>query len=296
MKFLRTHGALLLVNLIYGANFTIAKQVMPRFLEPYAFIILRVSTALFLYLLIHKLFFKSKIDWKEDWKRFALCGFFGIAFNQLMFFKGLSMTTPINGSLLMIITPIFVIIFSSLLHQESLMWNKIVGTMLGTSGAFLLIGGKQFNFSSETAMGDLCIVLNALSYAVYLVIVRPLMHKYNPFTVITYVFLCGYPWVLMVGSRQLFQVEWSSIPSQYYWHIAFILICATALVYFLNLMAMRETSSTVVGNYIYTQPFFAVIIALLSNNDFLSWIKIASGMMIILGVYLTGLNLKKKAT
>lgn len=296
MKFLRTHGALLLVNLIYGANFTIAKQVMPRFIQPYAFIILRVSTALVIYGAVHSIFFKSSINYKEDWKRFALCGFFGIAFNQLMFFKGLSLTTPINGSLLMIITPIFVVLLSSLLNKESLAWNRIVGTLLGAMGAFFLIGGKEINFSSSTALGDFCIVLNAISYAIYLVIVKPLMSKYNPFTVITHVFLFGYAWVWFVGWNQLFEVNWSAIPSFYYWHIAFILLLATALVYFLNLLAMKETSSTVVGNYIYTQPLFAVIIALFAKNDFLDIFKVGSGLMIILGVYLTSINIKKANT
>ena len=296
MKFLRTHGALLLVNLIYGANFTIAKQVMPRFIAPYAFIILRVTTALSIYGIIHLLFFKSKIDFKTDWKRFALCGFFGIAFNQLMFFKGLSITTPINASLLMIITPVFVVLFSSLLHQESLQWNKVTGTLLGALGAFFLIGGKDINFNSATAIGDLCIVLNALSYAVYLVIVKPLMVKYHPFTVITHVFLFGYIWVVFVGWNQIFQVQWHEIPPHFYWHIGFILLMATALVYYLNLMAMKETTSTVVGNYIYTQPLFAVVIALFSKNDYLDIIKIGSGLMIILGVYLTSITIKKRAT
>ena len=293
MKFLRTHGALLLVNLIYGANFTIAKQVMPKYIAPYAFIILRVSTALFIYGIIHTLFFKSVIDWKADWKRFACCGFFGIAFNQLMFFKGLSLTTPINGSLLMIITPIFVILISSILHSETLRWNKIVGTMIGAVGAFFLIGGKEINFNSTSALGDFCIILNAVSYAIYLVIAKPLMSKYNPFTVITYVFLMGYIWVVFVGWNQLGQVQWAEIPPHYYWHIAFILILATALVYYLNLLAMKETTSTVVGNYIYTQPLFAVIIALFAKNDFLDLIKICSGLLIILGVYLTSMSTKK---
>lgn len=290
-KFLRTHGALLIVNLIYGANFTIAKQVMPRFVLPYGFIVLRVTTAIFFYSIVQFFFLKNKVNLREDWKRFALCGFFGIAFNQLMFFKGLSLTTPINGALLMIVTPIFVIIFSAFIYKNSVGKIQILGTLLGALGAFLLIGGFNFSFSSATATGDMLIVINAMSYAVYLVIAKPLMEKYHPFTAITYIFLFGYIWVLIAGLGDLQSVEWSAIPVNYYWHFAFILIMATAVVYFLNLYAMRETSSAVVGNYIYTQPIFAVVIALFTKNDTLTAAKIIAGCMIALGVYLVS---KKK--
>jgi drug/metabolite transporter (DMT)-like permease len=286
LKFLRTHGALLIVNFLYAANYSIAKQIMPLYIKPFGMIVLRVTTAVFVYCTIEFLFIKTKIDFKKDWKRFALCGFFGIAFNQLCFFKGLSLTTPINGSLLMIVTPIFVIGMSAYLAKNRITKYQIIGTILGASGAFLLIGGDRFKFSSDTAVGDLFIIINAMSYAIYLVLVKPLMNKYNPFSVITYVFLFGYGWVLMVGTPQVLEIDWQAIPTHFYWHLAFILIGVTVVVYYLNLLAMKEMSSEVVGNYIYTQPVFTVCIALFLGMDHLSGFKICCGLIIALGVYL----------
>ena len=154
----------------------------------------------------------------------AICGIFGVVINQEMFFLGLSITTPINAALIMIMTPILVFVISFFLSHEKASWQKILGLILGLSGALVILSGKGFNFSSETILGDLFILINATSYAIYLVIVRPLMKKYHPLTVIKWVFFFGLFPVLIFGYNQFIEIQWYTFTTQTWIAVAFVII------------------------------------------------------------------------
>ncbi|HRG89600.1 MAG TPA: DMT family transporter [Chitinophagales bacterium] len=281
----RAHLFLLIVNLFYGAGFTVTKMVMPEFIKPFGFILIRVSITTTLFFILHWFWLKEKVE-KKDFLLLMACGMFGVVINQEMFFKGLSITTPINAALIMIMTPILVFVISFFLSHEKATWQKITGLVIGLSGALVILAGKGFNFSSDTLLGDLFILINATSYAIYLVMVRPLMKKYHPLTVIKWVFLFGLIPVTLFGYRQLGEVQWHTFTAQTWAATAFVVVCTTFLAYLLNMLALREVHSSVVGAYIYLQPAIATIISISLGKDVITFEKVLSAVLIFSGVYL----------
>lgn len=286
---LKAHFFLLIVNLFYGAGFSIAKLVMPQFIQPFGFILIRVSVAGLLFLLVQLLMIKENIRLR-DFPLLMASSLFGVVMNQEMFFLGLERTTPINAALIMITTPVLVFVISFLLKKEKATWQKILGLFFGAGGALLIMSGKGFDFSSSTLLGDVFILLNATSYAVYLVIVRSLMKQYHPLTVVTYVFLFGLIPVAVFGLNQFIAIDWSRFTLAVWGGLVFIVVCTTFLAYLLNMMALREVSSTVVGAYIYLQPVLASFIAVLLHQDSISTEKIIAAISIFLGVSLVSFS------
>jgi drug/metabolite transporter (DMT)-like permease len=286
-KVLRAHLALLIVNIIYGANYSIAKEVMPTYIQPFAFVVMRVLGAAVLFWIVGSIFIKEKVD-KKDLPRLALLALFGVAGNQLFFLKGLSLTSPINASIIMVSNPIVVMVVATLVLKEKISFLKIVGIVLGVSGAlFLLLFNKKLSFGSETMAGDAMILLNSLFWATYIILVKPLMHKYNTITIVKWVFLFGSFYVLPFGYQEFVSINWQSIPQHIWWNIAFVVLITTFVAYLLNTYALRALSPSVVSIYIYLQPFLTTLIAIFYyKNDELDARKIVSGLLIILGVYL----------
>lgn len=280
------HLALLGANIIYGANYTIAKEAMPEYVKPFGFIVLRCVGAVLLFWLFHAFTSKEKVE-KKDLPKLALCALFGIAINQLLFFKGLSITTPINASILMTSTPILVLIVAAFLIKERVTPKKIVGIFLGLIGALMIIiMGEDFSFGSETLPGDLLVFINASSYGVYLVMVKPFMQKYQPLTVIKWIFFFGFFMVVPFGYKEFFEIDWPTIPTPILWAIVYVVVGLSFFAYLLNTIALKHLSPSVVSIYIYSQPVFATTIAIALGRDHLTTLEIIAGILVFVGVYL----------
>jgi drug/metabolite transporter (DMT)-like permease len=279
------HILLLLVNLFYGANFIVSKTVMPEYLLPQAIILIRVCVTVALFFLLDFFWVNERIR-KEDFLLLFLCSMFGVVINQEMFFAGLNLTTPVNGALIMITTPILVMVISAFTKHENLTWYKILGIIFGAFGAFLIISGKGFSFSSKTLKGDVFILLNAASYALYLVIVRPLMKKYHPMTVIKWVFAFGLIPVIVLGWEQLQNTDWQRFATNTWFALVFIIFFVTFCAYLFNMLALREVHSSVVGAYIYLQPIFAAILSAFYGYDTFNPQKLLAAFFIFSGVFL----------
>ena len=287
---LRTHLYLFLANLIYALSFTVAKDVVPHYIKPFGAIVIRVTVASALFIGYKLAMEKEKVE-RRDYGLLILCGLFGVAINQLLFFKGLSITTPINAALMMTTTPILVLLLSGIFHDEKITWLKIAGVICGAAGAVLVIlSGKEITRGSGQTMGDIFVLLNATSYAIYLVIVKPLMKKYHPITVITWVFIFGWFFVLPVGWSEFSAISWHVFPRHIWLELSFIVIFTTFFAYLLNTLAMRYAAPSVVGIYIYLQPALATLIALLLNRDEYPLIKVVATALIFLGVYLVSMK------
>jgi len=171
--------------------------------------------------------------------------------------------------------------------REGITVRKGAGILLGAAGLAWLVG-QSAGPSSRTASltGDLLILVNATSYGIYLALVKPLMQRYHPVTVVTWVFFFGLFAVVPVGAGQLPQIEWAALPSEVWWSILFVLVGSTFLAYLFNMLALKEVNASVVSIYIYTQPLIATLIAVLSGNDVLHWSMLGSGVMIGAGVWL----------
>jgi len=274
------------VSIIYGVTFTIAKDVMPKFIEPFGFILLRVGGSVLLFWIVSFLGPKEKIA-KSDFPRIVAAAFFGVALNMLLFFKGLSYTSPIMGAVLMVTTPMIVLILSAILMKEKMKKLKILGIILGLLGTVsLILYGKSVINAPNEMLGNLLVFINAISYGFYLIIVKKLMDKYNAFTFVKWIYTFGFLMVLPFGWSEFEAVNWAVIPNDIYLKIGFVVIFSTFLTYLLNLISMRELKPTTVAVFIYLQPVFATIFAISLGKDDLSWIKIGSAILIFAGVYL----------
>lgn len=289
-KILKAHISLLIANLIYALNFTIAKDVMPNFILPSAFILLRVMGALFLFSFSYFIFFFQKIEIK-DILRFAICGLFGVAINQLFFFEGLNLTTPINAAIVMTTNPILVMLLSFIIVKEAISFRKILGITLGFVGAStLILSDGAIDLSSNNSTGNLFVFINATSYGLYLVIVKPLLNKYHPLTVLFYVFAFGLLFVLPFGYDDLTIVKWRTIPVNIYLEIIFVVVCTTFIAYLLNSSALKTLTASTVSIYIYLQPILASLFAIFLGADFLDEKKIIASVLIFSGVYLVSIR------
>ncbi len=284
---LKAHLALFAVALIYGANYTIAKVVLDDgYIQPKGFIFLRALSGLLLFFLCHHFFIKEKVA-RKDFPKLILLGLFGVAINQMFFFMGLKLTTPINASLIMTTCPIIVLIAGAILLKERITRKKVLGIFIGATGAILLIlYGQQINFNKSQSLGDLMILVNSISYGLYLVLVKSMMKKYHPITVIKWVFIFGFIFISPFGYRDLMMVDWTSFSSNVWVAIAYVLLFTTFLAYLLNTYALKTVQSSVVGIYIYLQPLIATLIALIVGSDQIVPLKVLSGILIFLGVYL----------
>lgn len=275
-----------LVSIIYGVTFTIAKDVMPKYVEPFGFILMRVGGSMLLFWIITPFFSTEKIE-KQDFPRIIAAAFFGVALNMLTFFKGLSYTSPIMGAVLMVTTPMIVLVLSALLMKERMQNRKIYGLILGLIGTiFLILYGKSVINASNATLGNILVFINAVSYGFYLIIVKKLMDKYNAFTFVKWIYTFGFLMVLPFGWSEFQAVDFTNIPMDIFWKIGFVVVFSTFLTYLLNLVSMRELKPTTVAVFIYLQPLFATIFAVSLGKDDVTWVKIISAVLIFTGVYL----------
>lgn len=293
---LKAHLALFGANLFYGAGFTVAKQVMPRLIQPLGFIFIRVSvvTVLFWLSVLAGKKYRTRIQ-KKDWPILILGGLFGVALNQMLFFMGINLTLPIHGALIMMSTPLIITLIATFVLKERIGINKTIGLLLGIGGAFLLMSaGKQITMTGNSALGDLFVLLNATSYAIYLVIIKPLMQRYRPIIVIRWVFLFGFIFVLPFGWRQFTAINWGLFSTSDYLCVAFIVICVTFFTYLWNIYALRHLSPSTAGAYIYMQPICAAIISVIVTGEELTLVKLLATLLIFTGVYMVNFLQKKK--
>lgn len=275
-----------IVSIIYGVTFTIAKDVMPLYIDAYGFILLRVGGSVILFWLVWFFMPKEKIA-LNDFPRIIAAAFFGVAFNMLTFFKGLSLTSPISAAVIMVSTPMIVLTLSAIVMKERMQKRMVFGIILGLIGtAFLILYGKSIGSATNAGLGNFLVLVNAISYGFYLIIVKKLMDKYNAFTFVKWIYLFGFIMVLPFGWSQFQTVNWALVPMDICWKIGFVVVFSTFLTYLLNLLSMKELKPTTVAVFIYLQPLFATIFAISLGKDELSLVKIGSAVLIFVGVYL----------
>ena len=260
--------ALSITAIIYGITFTIAKEVMPLYIKPYGFILLRVSGAAAIFWFIG-LFVKAKKIERADYTKILLAAFFGVGLNMLTFFKGLSLTTPISASVMMVTSPILVLIFSSLLLKEKLIPRKIIGVIIGLVGAVILIvyGNNSDDSASNRNLGNLLVFI-------------------NPIVFVKWLYLFGLLFVTPFGLQELTEVQWQVMPTSIYVKAGFVVVFTTCITYLFNLFALTKLKPTTVSVFIYLQPVIASIYALFVGSDSLNTVKISATLLIFFGVYL----------
>lgn len=286
-------AALFFVNLLYGINYVVAKGLMPGVIGPSGFILLRVAGANLLFWPVW-LIKRERVAW-SDAKRLVLCGVSGVAINQLMFFHGLMRTSPVHASIIMVATPILVLVLSGVLIGERITRNKAMGVGLGAVGALMLIFLGTAHNDGASVLGDFFILINASSYAVFLVMVKPLMSKYSAVTVMAWCFLVGSVIVVPFGLHEFSAVDWPHLTNAEMGALAFVVVMVTFVAYLLNTWALRVVQPSVAGTFIYLQPVLALLTAyvMMDGGLGLGWPQFASAMCIFLGVWLVGKKEKR---
>jgi len=288
----KAHISLFSAQVIYAINYSVAKDLMPVYIAPLGLVLLRISGACLLFWGLSLVSKPEKLA-PGDLKKMALLAVFGVAINQGFFIYGLSITEPINSAIIMVSNPIAVILFTLIVFKERLTFYKLGGLGLGVVGALTLLFFKgNFVLGSETILGDVFTLINSLSWAVFIVIAKPYMQKYQTVTVMKWIFLFGLLYMIPFGIDDVMHTNWINFNAHSWFALIFVVVATTFIAYILNTYALKALSSSVVSMYIYFQPFLATLIAVALGKDTLTPIKILSAIFIVAGVYLVSKKTK----
>lgn len=284
-----------MVQLLYGLNYTFAKTVLNGgYIKPFGFTLMRVLGAVTLFWIFGSFTKKEKIDFK-DYFTFFLAAVFGVATNMLLFLKGLELTSPIHAAAIVTTTPIIILVASSFFLKEKVTPLKIIGVLLGFAGALVLtIYGKSTRAADNVLLGNTFVFINAISYSIYIIIIKKLTEKYHPFTFIKWLFLFGLFMVLPFGYSEVQEIQWHTFTPSVYFSVGFVIIGATFATYILNPLALTKLKASTVGIFIYLQPVIAGLFAQIMGVDAINTVKIVAMLLIFAGVYLVSLKPKQK--
>lgn len=278
------HAAMFAVTLIYSLNYFISKEVFLH-ISAFGVLAIRGIFALIFFGIMGGLVYRQKIDWKTDGWRILACAVSGIICNQIFFLSGLSRTTEINAAVLMITSPIFVFLLVYFTGAEKITFQKILGVITAFTGAALLMMyGKSISLGGNTIFGDILIILNAISYSIYLIMVKSLIQKYNNFVLLGLLFMIASCINVPLGIPNLLQVDWANLSINIYYGILYIGLFTTILAYSLNAWAMRLVPASYVGIYVYLQPVLTFVLSLFLRSGLITWQKTLFIFMVFAGV------------
>jgi drug/metabolite transporter (DMT)-like permease len=289
----KARAGVLLANFFFGTSVIAVKHISPSLMPPFALTAVRIIVTMLLFWSMYAIRPVKMGITKKDFIRLLFCALLGITMNQTFTMLGFSLTSPIHASLLLLSTPITITLLAAWFLKESLNGFKIAGLLLGISGGAVLIFSKDQSSEAgaQQSLGDLLVVLSAVSYSVYVIAIKPLMAKYNAMHILQWVFLFGTFFSLPIGWNALGKVQWSAFDGWSWFALTYCIIGATFLAYQFMNYGIKKLGASITGSYIYTQPFFATIASMIILHESLSLPKIGAAVLIMMGVFLT--NYKK---
>jgi drug/metabolite transporter (DMT)-like permease len=291
---IRAHLALLLTTIIFGLHYTVAKNLMPGHFTPMQLIFLRLLFATLIFWIFQKLFVPEKVD-KKDLARLAVLGFIGFATNQALFYEGLNLTSPVDASLIHILNPILVLIMASVIIKEKITGFKLGGILLGSSGALILIlFGHAGGFNSSPLLGNILITINMVFYALYLVLLKPLVTKYHTSTILKWVSLFGFLFIIPFSFKSMIALQISEIDTFSWLSLGYIILFCTFLAYLLINFALRHVDASAVSYYTYLQPVLATLTSVSVGMGIITTPKIIAAVLIFTGVFLVNKESREK--
>lgn len=293
---IKAHLALLGTNFFFAVNYSSIKYfIIKGYAGPFGLNIIRVGVCVILFWLLF-LFKPDKSTFaKKDILPLVLCAVTAIALNQLLFIKGVSLTSPIHASLLTLCTPILITIFAAWILKERLTSSKMIGLFLGILGASLLISGKEvIRPGDNILLGDSLVIMSAVAYTFYFILVKPLMEKYSPIMVVRWIFTIGFVLTLPLSYGEFNEITWNAFSPADWFLLFLIVVPGTFFAYIWNVYGIKILSASKAGAYIYSQPVFAVFIAMIFLKEELSLYKITAALLIFIGVFLSNRKVQKK--
>ena len=268
---------------------------MPGFLDPFQLVLIRIAGACAIFWLLGLTIRNEKIEGK-DLRTIAFAAILGTTVNQLFFFSGLNLTTPVDISIIHVSNPIFVMVFASVLIREKITARKIGGILLGATGASILVlYGNKLDFNSENLKGNLFAVINMLAYALYMVIIKPVMRKYHPFTVMKWVFLAGLITSLPVTVSHVPSISFAAFDTTAWLSLIYVIVATTFMAYLLTIYALKHVEASVASYYVYLQPFIVAVIAFWLGVQNFTASKLIAALLIFSGVYLVSGRKKSRS-
>lgn len=280
------HVALLAANIIWGLNAPIGKEAL-AVVSATAVTAYRMLGACFAFWIL-SLFLPHEHVTSRDKVMLLFAALFGIVFNQGMFIYGLSLTSPVDASIITSMPPIITMILSAIFLREPITWKKVIGTVLGVSGALILIFGNSSSHggaASGNAMGDLLCLLAQVSFCIYLTLFKNLISRYSPVTVSKWLFLYASICFLPFSYEEVLAVDYLALPFSIYWRIGFVVFGATFLSYLFMTTGQHLLRPTIISMYNYAQPVVATIVSVSLG---LSAFSLSIGVAVLLifsGVY-----------
>ena len=249
---------------------------------------LRVLGAAILFWVV-SFFIKPEKIKKKDWPRLIACSFLGMVINMLAFFKGLELSTPVNSSVIITISPIIVFIFSAILLKEKIQFLKTIGIISGFIGAVILVlyTSKTGINAPNIPLGNVLFIVNSFAYGLYLVLVKPLIEKYNIITLLKWLFLLAIFLNLPLTFNEFISVKWTDLPiNDAVLPMLFVVVGTTFCTYLFNAFALRTLSPSTVSSFIYLQPIVGIVYAVSTKSDTLSIVSVTGMILIFIGIYL----------
>lgn len=282
----KSHLALIAANILFALNYSYSKSIIPDFMTPQALSLARVMAASLLLGVLIPFFRHQKIDRKDIWRMIA-ASLLGIAGNQFIFMQGLNHTTPIDAAIIATISPVLVLIVSATFLHERITLMKSIGILLGATGAItVILYGKEAGLGDGNLKGNLLVLTSATIYSCYLVVVKGLMAKYSPITVMTWLFgistLVMFP--PLIG--ELVSTDFAAIPAPIWGAIAFVLIGTTFMAFTLIAYGIKTVRATTVSIYVYSQPIIASAVAVARDQDTIQGVKVLAALLVFAGVTL----------
>lgn len=289
----KAHVAILTANLMFALNYSYSKSLIPFPLSSNALCIIRISSAAVVFVLGALLVFRERIERKDIW-RLALASLFGIAGNQYIFLQGLARTSPVDASIIATTGPMIVLLVSAIMGRDRITLLKTVGISIGAMGALtvILYGGLS-GFGSGHLWGNILVFTSAFSYACYLIVVKDLMKKYSPFTIMAWIFGLSAVVLLPLLWGDISSVDWGDFNSGTIFALIFVVVGATWLAYMCVAASLKKLSPTTASIYSYSQPVIASMFAILRGQDSLDWVKIVAALLVFAGVFLVTRSYKK---
>ena len=277
------------VALFYAFNFTAAKEVTPEPIGAFALTWYRVAITGIIFWIIASIWRPSDKVALRELPHIALAAFCGVGFNMVTFMWGLSQTTPIAASVLMVTTPMIVLILSAIFLKEQLKFIRVIGIVIGfagTAGLIFLTTGKGAD-ASDPLFGNFLIFINAVSYSFYIILASKLTQRYHVLTLMKWLYLFGILFITPVAFHEL--GEWNPMTARLdtLLYAGYVVMFATFGTYMLNIIAIKNLKPSVVAVFVYLQPLLATLIAVGLDKDTLTWTKVIAGLFIFTGVYLT---------
>ncbi len=278
----RVHVALIFVQLAFG-SFTVFGKYVLGYFEPLAVAAIRaLGAAPVLFLIGWRI--TPRLPSRGDLFRLALLGLLGACFNQLLYITGLNYTTATSAAILMPSIPVFAAMLAGLLGIERMAWKKWVGVVFAVTGALIMLGMAGLGLSRTALMGNALVLLNCASFALYLVLQRPLLERLHPMTVLGWAFLFGGLAVLAAGLPSLLSTRFASIPAGAWWGVAYIVLIPTIVNYSINIWAVRRSSPTLVAAYTTLQPVSASALAVLFLQETVGLREVLGFVLIVAGL------------